>query len=95
MLSRRGASGSEVGSSKALWPMKRARLEICHRNEQKKEEHTTMHRVNENSSAEEINEMQNLKIQRILDRKSGIAEETNYAMKKISGVQQNIIDNLK
>lgn len=81
--------------------LKQMVMEICHRNEQKKEERTTMHRVNvnnienKNSSTEDINEMENLKIQRIIDRKSRIAEETNYAMKKISGMQQNIINDLK
>lgn len=75
--------------------LKQMVMEICHMNEQKKEERTTMHRVNVNSSTEEINEMQNLKIQRIIDRKSRIAEETNYVMKKISGMQQNIINDLK
>jgi len=75
--------------------LKQMVMEICHRNEQKKEERTTIHRVNVNSSTEDINEMQNLKIQRIIDRKSRIAEETNYVIKKILGIQQNIINDLK
>ncbi len=40
-------------------------------------------------------EMQNLKLQMIMDRKSDMAEEVSYVMKKISGTQQNIINNLK
>ena len=75
--------------------LKQIVMEICHRNEQKKEGQTTVHRVNENSSAEDINEIQNLKIQRIIDRKSRIAEETNYVMKKNSGMQQIIANDLK
>jgi len=58
-------------------------LEISHKNDQKKE------------SQEEISEIQNLKLQMIVDRKSHMAEEVSYAMKKISGTQQNIINNLK
>jgi hypothetical protein len=58
-------------------------LEISHKNDQKKE------------SQEEISEIQNLKLQMIIDRKSHMAEEVGYAMKKISGAQQNIINNLK
>jgi hypothetical protein len=58
-------------------------LEISHKNDQKKD------------SQEEINEIQNLKLQMIIDRKSDMAEEVSYAMKKISGTQQNIINNLK
>ena|SRR5450631_2082223 len=58
-------------------------LEISHKNDQKKD------------SQEEINKIQNLKLQMIIDRKSDMAEEVSYAMKKISGTQQNIINNLK
>ena len=48
----------------------------------------------DNSVAKE-NDSQNSKLQGIMDRKSGMAEEIGYAMKKISGNQQDIIDNLK
>jgi hypothetical protein len=58
-------------------------LDISHKNDQKKE------------GQEEINQVQNLKLQMIRDRKSDMAEEVSYAMKKISGTQQNIINNLK
>ncbi len=63
--------------------LKRMVLEISHKNENKKE------------SQEEINEAQNLKLQMIKDRKSDMAEEVSYVMKKIEGSQQNIINNLK
>ena len=81
--------------------LKRIVMGISHRNEQKQEVRTTMQPVsvnnieNKNGSIEEINEMQNLKLQMIMDRKSRMAEEANYVMKKISGTQQNIINNLK
>ncbi len=41
------------------------------------------------------NEAQNLKLQTIMDRKSDLAEGVTYVMKKISGTQQDIINNLK
>lgn len=63
--------------------LKKIVLEISRSNDQKKE------------SKEEINETKNLKLQMIMDRKSDIAEEVSYEMKKISGTQQNIINNLK
>ena len=63
--------------------LKRMVFEISRKNDQKKE------------SQEEINKIQNLKLQLIIDRKSDMAEEVSYAMKKISGTQQNIINNLK
>ena len=53
--------------------LKKVVLEISHKNEQKKEAH------------EETTETQNLKLQTIMDRKSDMAEEVSYAMKKISG----------
>ena len=63
--------------------LKRMVLDISHKNDQKKE------------GQEEINQVQNLKLRMIRDRKSDMAEEVSYAMKKISGTQQNIINNLK
>lgn len=58
-------------------------LEISRKNEHKK------------NDRDEADEAQNLKWQMIMDRKSDMAEEVSYVMKKISGTQQNIINNLK
>ena len=75
-------------------------LGMSRRNEQKQQA-TTMQTVsvnnveNKNRSIEEINDMQNLKLQMIMERKSRMAEEISNVMKKISGTQQNIINNLK
>ncbi len=44
---------------------------------------------------DEQQEIQNLKLQVIMDRKSKMAEEISYVMKRISGSQQMIINNLK
>ena len=49
----------------------------------------------QNNSVAKENDSQNSKLQVIMDRKSGMAEEIGYVMKKISGAQQDIIDNLK
>ncbi len=46
-------------------------------------------------SKDNSNEAQNLKLQTIMDRKSDLAEGVTYVMKKISGTQQDIINNLK
>ena len=76
-------------------------LDICHRNERKSEYQSTMHPFsisnieNKKGSGDDINEMQNLKLQIIMECKSSIAEQANYVMKKISGTQQNIVNNLK
>ena len=74
-------------------------LEIGRRNELKKEgssnTQVSNNLENKKESQEEINEMQNLKLQMIMDRKSDMAEEVSYVMKKISGTQQNIINKLK
>ena len=43
----------------------------------------------------DINDKQRSKLRFIMDRKSGMAEEITFAMKKISGRQQDIINNLK
>jgi len=58
-------------------------LAISHSNEQKE------------NYQEDANERQHLQLQMIMDRKSDMAEEVSYVMKKISGTQQNIINNLK
>lgn len=58
-------------------------LAISHSNEQKE------------NYQDDANERQNLQLQMIMDRKSDMAEEVSYVMKKISGTQQNIINNLK
>ena len=50
---------------------------------------------NQGNSMAKENDPQNLKLQIIMNRKSDMAEEIGYVMKKISGSQQNIIDNLK
>lgn len=50
---------------------------------------------NKNNSLEEIHDVQNAKLQFIMERKRMIAEEVNTVMKKISGTQQSIIGNLK
>ncbi len=49
----------------------------------------------QNNNVAKENDLQNSKLQKIMDRKSGMAEEIGNVMKKISGAQQNIIDNLK
>ena len=81
--------------------LKRLVLGMSRGNEQKQEQQTTMQTVSVNNvknktrSIEEINSMQNLKLQMIMERKSRMAEEISNVMKKISGIQQNIINNLK
>lgn len=50
---------------------------------------------NQNNNLAKENDPQNLKLQIIMSRKSDMAEEIGYVMKKISGSKQNIIDNLK
>jgi hypothetical protein len=64
---------------------------ISHQNEQKESARTARQQKPEDA----IQDMQNLKLQMIIDRKSDMAEEVGYVMKKISGTQQNIINNLK
>lgn len=64
--------------------LKKIVLEISHRNEQ-----------NNALAKDEINASENSKLQMIMERKSGMAEEISYVMKKLSGSQQTIIDNLK
>lgn len=54
--------------------------------------HSNDHKEN---SKDDENESQHLQLQMIMDRKSDMAEEISYVMKKISGTQQNIINNLK
>lgn len=49
----------------------------------------------QNNNVAKENDLQNSKLQVIMDRKSGMAEEIGNVMKKISGAQQDIIDNLK
>lgn len=58
-------------------------LEISRKNDLKK------------NNRHKVDEAQNLKWQMIMDRKSDMAEEVSYVMKKISGTQQDIINNLK
>ena len=76
-------------------------LGMSRRNGQKQQQKTTMQTIsvnsveNKNGSVEEINEMQNLQLQMIMERKRRMAEEISNVMKNISGTQQNIINNLK
>jgi hypothetical protein len=76
-------------------------LEMSRRNEQKPQQKTTMQTAsvnnvgNKSRSIEEINEIQNLKLQLLMERKRRMAEEISVVMKKISGTRQNIINNLK
>ncbi len=48
-----------------------------------------------NESKDEINETKQIKLQLIMDRKSDISQETNNVMKKFSGSEQSIINNLR
>jgi hypothetical protein len=75
-------------------------LRMSRRN-QKQQEQTTMQKVSSNNvenkgrPAEEVNDMENLKLHEIMERKSGMAQEINNFMKNISGNQQNIINDLR
>ncbi len=53
------------------------------------------HNDKNNSTDDNITASQNSKLQMIMNRKSDMAEEIGYVMKKISGSQQDIIDSLK
>jgi hypothetical protein len=53
------------------------------------------HNTNNHNAVNEQNDSQNLQLQMIMNHKSVMAEEISYVMKKISGSQQNIIENLK
>jgi hypothetical protein len=76
-------------------------LGMSRRNEQKQQQGSGMQTVSANNignktrSIEEINDMQNLKLQVIMERKRRMAEEISNVMKNISGTQQNIINDLK
>lgn len=77
--------------------LKKMVLEISRSNDQKKQTTSYSERTdnNQNKRKDDIDEIQNLKLQMIMDRKSDMAQEVNYAMKKISSTQQTIINNLK
>jgi len=77
--------------------LKKMVLEISKSNEQKKQASSNSEGsdMNKNETKDDIDEIQNLKLQMIMDRKSNMAREVNYAMKKISSTQQTIINNLK
>ena len=64
---------------------------------QKQETHSNIQTASTttNASKDEVIEMQKLKLQKIIDHKSDMAEEVTYVMKKISGTQESIINNLK
>ncbi|MEO8763008.1 MAG: hypothetical protein ABI416_01915 [Ginsengibacter sp.] len=73
-------------------------LGMGRRNEQKQQEPTTASLVsagNKIRSAEEISDMENLKLRTIMERKSSMAEQINNVMKNILGSRQNIINNLR
>ncbi len=80
--------------------LKQMVLGMSRRNEQKQQQ-STVQTVSENSvenknkSIEEIHDLQNAKLQIIMERKRVMAEEISIVMKKISGTQQSIINNLK
>jgi len=77
--------------------LKKMVLEISRSNDQKKQASSNSARSdkNKNETKDDEEEIQNLKLQMIMDRKSDMAQEVNYAMKKISSTQQTIINNLK
>jgi hypothetical protein len=77
--------------------LKKMVLEIGRSNQQKKQTSANSERTdkNKNDTKDDINEIQNLKLQMIMNHKSDIAREANYAMKKISSTQQTVINNLK
>lgn len=75
--------------------LKKMVLEISRSKGQKKQTYATSERTNMNKTQDDTDENQNLKLQMIMDRKSDMAQEVNYAMKKISSTQQTIINNLK
>jgi hypothetical protein len=75
--------------------LKKMVLEISRKNDQKKETASNSETRGKKESQDNNNETQNLKLQMIMNRKSDMAEEVSYVMKKISGTQQNIINNLK
>ena len=77
--------------------LKKMVLEINKSNDQKKQARSNSARTdkNKNETKDNIDEIENLKLQMIMDCKSDMAQEVNYAMKKISSTQQTIINNLK
>ena len=64
---------------------------ISRQNEQKESARSDRQSKHE----DDVQYMQNLKLQMIIDHKSNMAEEVSYVMKKISGMQENIINHLK
>lgn len=67
---------------------------ISHQNEEARAKARPASQKN-TADKDEQQEIQNLKLQVIIDRKSKMAEEISYVMKRISGSQQMIIKNLK
>jgi len=88
-------------SNNADADLKHMVLGMSRGNEQKLQQKTSRQTApannveNKNRSMEEINEIQNLKLQLLMERKRRMAEEISVVMKKISGTQRNIITNLK
>ena len=75
-------------------------LGMSRRNEQKQQQTTIQstsvkNAKNENRSTDEINDIQNLRLQVIIERKRRMAEEISNVMQKIQNTQQSIINNLK
>ena len=75
-------------------------LGMSRRNEQRQQQATVQsisvnNAKNENRSTDEINDIQNLKLQMIIERKRRMAEEIGSVMQKIQNTQQSIINDLK
>jgi len=75
--------------------LKKMVLEISRSNGPKKRLNSETTNKDKKESQQDSVEIQNLKLQMIIDCKSDMAQEVNYAMKKISTTQQTIINNLK
>lgn len=74
--------------------LKKMVLEISRSNGQKRQT-TASSEPTKNKAKDDADEIENIKLQMIMDHKSDMAQEVNYAMKKISSTQQTIINNLK
>lgn len=75
-------------------------LGMSRRNEQRQQQATAQsisvnNAKNENRSTDEINDIQNLKLQMIIERKRRMAEEIGSVMQNIQNTQQSIINDLK
>lgn len=75
--------------------LKQMVLQISHSEGQKKAANNSPGHASPKDAEDDLTSRQNLQLQMIIDRKSDMAEEVSGVMKKISGTQQNIINNLK